>query len=283
MSSVDEALGFQAVNRSSIASLAFLVWDIFITLDEEVHLIWPNRWTYMKFLYFFVRYFALCVQIALLFTGSDISRHFHFSISDCNIWGNFQAASAMVISLGVDWILVLRVDALYCANRGVRFLLASLLLFETICMGLGLGLMAGGTIYDQNCTVLDVPKALIIYGVSTLIVQLILFILSAVRFIAHARSDSSRIPLLSLVVRDGAWAFFLVAAVEVGHGALFEVKNRAFSGVLYCWALTIFSFSGYRILLNLQTLAPEKSRASTQMTTDIELQFASQAQVTHLS
>lgn len=57
-----EASGAQAVNRSSIAALAFLVWDILITFDDEVKYIWPRPWNYMKCVYFFVRYVPVLVE-----------------------------------------------------------------------------------------------------------------------------------------------------------------------------------------------------------------------------
>jgi len=273
MSDIDIALAFQAVNRSSVASLAFLAWDICITIDDEVELIWPNRWTFMKVLYFFVRFVPLFVQISILFPGSEIARSFHFSQSDCSIWGIFQMVAIMVISLAVDWILMLRVNALYHGHRGIRLLLAFMLIFEITGMSVGLALTNPSTQYGEDCSVLSVPKIFIIYGASTLVVQVVLFVLTMKQFLMSVRSGDKPL-ILDALVRDGTRTFVLVVATELGHGILFLLKNRALFGVLFGWTLTVFSFSGYHILLNLQRVALETRRKSKLKYAGEEIQFA---------
>lgn len=106
--SADGAAGAQAVNRSSVAALAFLVWDILITVDDEVNLIWPRAWNYTKYVYFLVRYLPMLVQVSILLIGSELTPHFHFTAHDCYIWQIYQGVAASSIVAMVDTVLILR-------------------------------------------------------------------------------------------------------------------------------------------------------------------------------
>jgi len=105
---VEVAAGAQAVNRSSVAALTFLAYDIIITIQEEVEFMWPRPWSLMKFNYFFVRYMPMLLQIPLLLVGSELTPHFHFTKHDCFIWGVYQGVLSISTPLAVDFILISR-------------------------------------------------------------------------------------------------------------------------------------------------------------------------------
>ncbi|KAJ7489677.1 hypothetical protein B0H11DRAFT_2011976 [Mycena galericulata] len=90
------------------AALSLLAYDIICTLDEEVAVIWIRRWTAMKCLFFFIRYFPLLLQISILFVGTELTPQFHFTFRDCEVWSIYQAAAALLIVLAVDYMLTLR-------------------------------------------------------------------------------------------------------------------------------------------------------------------------------
>ncbi|KAN0107359.1 hypothetical protein V8E52_010190 [Russula decolorans] len=86
----------QKMDMSSIAALSFLVWDILITLDLEVDT------SYSKWLYFFARYFAVAMQISLLFVGTELSIRFHYTESDCVKWYIFQEVGTQLLVAVVE-------------------------------------------------------------------------------------------------------------------------------------------------------------------------------------
>ncbi|EEB94390.1 hypothetical protein MPER_06803, partial [Moniliophthora perniciosa FA553] len=57
------AAALQYVNRGSVGAFCFLLYDILLTFDDEVDLFWRKKWTFMKFNFFFVRYFPLLAQM----------------------------------------------------------------------------------------------------------------------------------------------------------------------------------------------------------------------------
>ncbi|KAF8200642.1 hypothetical protein BJ912DRAFT_573630 [Pholiota molesta] len=273
------AAGAQAVNRSSVAALAFLVWDILITTDDEVKYIWPRGWTYTKYVYFIVRYLPMVVQISILFIGSELTPHFHFTLHDCFVWQVYQGVSAAAIVIIVDTILILRVHALYHGHRVIRRIMAVCFALEITGMAIGLGLAVSGITTDDLCLVVGVPPTLIIYGASSIIFQFLLFGVTLFKFIQSVKSGWGDVPLIVLLMRDGTWAFFLLFCIYVGQISLYGLRNPAYAGVLYGWLLTAFSFSGYRILLNLSHFAEQtghnrRTGYSNSRPTDTHIQFS---------
>jgi len=270
------AAGAQIVNRSSVAALAFLAWDILITFGDEVRLIWPRSWNYMKVAYLFVRYVPLMVQITILLIGSELTPHFHFTSHDCYIWQIYQGAAASAIVIVVDTILILRLFALYHDNTLIQRVVFLFFALEVIGMVVGLALSLPGITYDKVCLVVGAPWELIIYGGASILFQTVLFGLTAWKFFTAMRAGWGSTPIITLLMRDGTWAFFLLFLVYIGQVGLYGVKNHAVAGVLYGWLLTAFSFSGYRILLNLNQLSNmDNNNIGSGSQTDTYIQFTS--------
>ncbi|KIM45208.1 hypothetical protein M413DRAFT_334567 [Hebeloma cylindrosporum] len=279
--SADGAAGAQAVNRSSVAALAFLVWDILITVDDEVNLIWPRAWNYTKYVYFLVRYLPMLVQVSILLIGSELTPHFHFTAHDCYIWQIYQGVAASSIVAMVDTVLILRIYALYHGPRHhvIRRIVIILFTLELLGLGVGLGLAIPGITYDDICLIISVPHSLIIFGGSSVVIfQFLLFGLTLYKFIQAVRSGWGDVPLIMLLMRDGTWAFFLLSFLYVGQIGLYAQPDSTFAGVLYCWLLSAFSFCGYRILLNLNRLAERTHGAhvSNTLRTGTNIQFTTQ-------
>ncbi|KAG9220641.1 hypothetical protein CCMSSC00406_0003740 [Pleurotus cornucopiae] len=280
---IEAVFGARVVNLSSAASLAFLVWDILITTDNEVELIWLKPWSVTKFLYFHIRYVPALVQIAITFVGTEIAESFHYTAHDCYVWQVFQGVASVSIIAAVDIILILRVYALYNGHWAIRLSVGCLFFMEVVCMIVGLALAIPGIRFGPNCSTTGVPQSLLVYAygsplplaphlnfasddidrAGSVLFQIILFLLTVVRFGIAVRAGWGRIPLVELIMRDGTWAFFVLVAIVIAEAGLFGLENHALAGVLYGWLLTTFSFVGYRVLLNLQKVAVRTPHPST--------------------
>jgi len=276
ISSPNAAAGAQAVNRSSIAALAFLVWDILITTDEEVKLMWPRSWSYIKFAYFFIRYVPAMVEVSILLIGTELTPSFHFTSHDCYIWQIYQGVAVSLILTTVDTILVLRVHALYHGSVVMQWVVGLFFAIELVGMAVGLALTLPKITYDGLCLVINVPRTIIIYAAGAIVFQAVLFLVTMYKFILAIRSGWGDVPLIVLLTRDGTWAFCLLFFGYAGHLLLYALHNPNYAGVLYGWILTIFSFSGYRILLNLNSLANEISglNPTSNRPTDTNIRFS---------
>ncbi|KAJ7209685.1 hypothetical protein GGX14DRAFT_631518 [Mycena pura] len=268
----DKTYATQINYRSSLAALTWLLYDICITLDDEIKLVWPKPWTRMKVLFLFIRYVPLFVQISILVIGSpELTPRFHFTAHACFIWQVYQGVASLVIFAAVDYVLILRVYALYHNNKTLQKLVLVVFALEVSAMCIGLGLSFPGIQFDEICVVESISKLLLISGLTesqsrTAIIPNLLFGLTVYKFIHAVRNGWSDTPLVSLIMRDGTWAFFMLFAILVGAASLYSLKNHFFTGIVYGWLLSVFSFAGYRVLLNLDRIR-DGPRLPTNQTT----------------
>ncbi|KDR67787.1 hypothetical protein GALMADRAFT_1061626 [Galerina marginata CBS 339.88] len=216
---------------------------------------WPRKWSSIKSLYFFLRYFPLMAQLPLLLVGSELSPHFHFSHRACYGWQIYQGIVAASVTLSIDIILMLRVHALYHGQRPVRVTVVFFFILEVIGMAVGLGLTLPGVQFDDICAVSYVPRFLAIYGLALMLFQTVLFALTMHKFVQGVKDDWGEFPITKLLIRDGTWAFFLLFFVYVSQLSLYALPNDYSAEVLYSWILSLSSFCGYRILFNLRRLS----------------------------
>ncbi|KAI0290331.1 hypothetical protein B0F90DRAFT_1672015 [Multifurca ochricompacta] len=249
--------GSYDMDMSSVAALTFLVWDILITLDQEVDAVWskPNKF-YSKWLFLFVRYFAVVMQIALLFTGTQLALNFHYTESDCIKWYIFQEVGTQLLIAAVEFILLIRLHALYDRNRNLTATLFFLFFVENIAMIVTLIKVVSGVRFDATCTVIHSPPTLLIFAVAFVAFETLLFILTLFKFIVALRNGWGRTPVVYLLVRDGTWAFVLIfATLCVNAGFYLGEGNSSNAAIAFPWLLSIEAFAGARIVLNLHTLA----------------------------
>ncbi|KAI0248021.1 hypothetical protein BJV78DRAFT_1076238, partial [Lactifluus subvellereus] len=242
---------------SPVAALTFLVWDIFITLDQEVEAVWskPNKY-YTKWVFLFIRYFAVAMQISLLFAGTQLATNFHYTESDCIKWYIFQEVGTQLLVAAVEFILIIRVHALYDRNRHITAILFVLFLVENVVMTVTLVKVVPGVRFDAICIVRRSPSDLVIFAVAFVSFETVLFVLTLVKFLVALRNGWGRTPVVYLLVRDGTWAFILIfVTLCVNAGFYLGAGNSAIAAIAFPWLLSIESFAGARIVLNLHALS----------------------------
>jgi len=227
-----------------------------ITLDQEVGAIWskPNRF-YSKWLFFFVRYFAIAMQISLLFVGTQFALDFHYTESDCVKWYIYQEVGTQLLIAAVESILIIRVHALYDRSRYVTFTLIFLFLVENVVMIVTLIRVVPDARFDASCTVIHSPSGLIMFAVAFVSFETFLFVLTLFKFLIALRNGWGRTPVVYLLMRDGTWAFILIfVTLCVNAGFFLGAGDSAIAAVAFPWLLSIESFAGSRIVLNLHTV-----------------------------
>ncbi|TEB18373.1 hypothetical protein FA13DRAFT_1746048 [Coprinellus micaceus] len=200
---------------------------------------------------------------------------FTFSKHGCYIWNVYQTLASLLIVASVDYVLILRVFALYPRNRFVRYLLQLVYLLEIITISVAVGLAVPGLEYDELCVVVSAPVTFLVAAGAPIAFQTLLFGFTIWKFIVALKSGWGNIPIMRLLVRDGTWAFILLFVILVSEALLYGFSTDAFSGVLYGWLNTTFSFCGYRILLNLNDLNVSQSRRPSSVTdpTNANIEF----------
>ncbi|KZV69424.1 hypothetical protein PENSPDRAFT_580985 [Peniophora sp. CONT] len=267
------------MSRSLVSAATFLAYDILLTLRDEIALIWPKPHTsWIKWLFIFVRYFALGMQLSLIFVGTDIAAEFHYTRGSCVSWYIYQEVATDLLVAAVEIILMLRVNALYNSNRWVTWILAGLFVVENLAILITLIKVVPSVQFDSVCVVTHSPFSLLGFGIAVIAFETVLLVLMLVKFVEALSSGWGDAPILTVVVRDGIWAFALVFFVLCINAGFYLGLNGALAAVAYQWIISVESFAGYRLILNMHhidqhgltdVLGPGSTGA--QLTTNIEV------------
>ncbi|KZV91657.1 hypothetical protein EXIGLDRAFT_719156 [Exidia glandulosa HHB12029] len=101
-----------------LASISWLVYDIFLTFGDEVEYIWKRRWSLTKALYLLTRYttFAIILYSVVANMRLDVSD------AECRFVFIFEPAGTFWILLLVQAIIQYRIYMMYGKDRTIKWL-----------------------------------------------------------------------------------------------------------------------------------------------------------------
>jgi hypothetical protein len=142
-----------------------------------------RRLSFTTCLYYFIRYFPVCVLVyafpattlsspvpltvasrSILFVGTELTPAFHFTPHDCFLWQVWQGVASLLTAVAVDVVLVLRVYAMYARARWVFIVLSVGLVAEVVCMSVSLAFALPGIKFDAVCIVLYIPSPVVLFA-----------------------------------------------------------------------------------------------------------------------
>ncbi|TFK49922.1 hypothetical protein OE88DRAFT_1661332 [Heliocybe sulcata] len=86
------------INLSAAAATTWLVYDIVITLDQEIKFTWRSRWTIPKSLYIIVRYFTLANMLLYLIVNTNTNAPLAVgSVKMCHFWKSFVTPNTLAV------------------------------------------------------------------------------------------------------------------------------------------------------------------------------------------
>ncbi|KAF6748843.1 hypothetical protein DFP72DRAFT_554594 [Ephemerocybe angulata] len=270
---LEHTQGTRTVGYSYAAALAFLVYDIILTIPDEVQYVWPNPWSISKFAFVFVRYFPPLLEVSTQFYGAPLP--LRYSKRGCYVWNVYQGLASILLVAAVDYILVLRIFALYSSNIHVKTMSAILYVLEITTMCIGIGLAIPKMVFDEHCVVTSSSITMTIAGGCPIAYQVFLFALTIYKFYQSAKAGWGDVPILQLIMRDGTWAFAVLFGVLASEALLYGLSAKAYTGLLYGWVNTAFSICGYRIIININKLHHSNRRHPTGELTGPDILFTS--------
>ncbi|KAI0349764.1 hypothetical protein OH77DRAFT_1525406 [Trametes cingulata] len=247
----------------SVAAMTFLTWDLIVSFAEEVNLVWqrPNGWS--RWLYAFIRYVPLLAETGFFAYFAVQARSLpDFSGGQCNATVLTASVVLHSVIVGVEVVLLVRVHALYDRSRNMTFALVAAFATSLSASILGIYFALRRLSYDGQCLVSSAPRIMLLAWLSPVVFETFLFILTMMKF-RESRLEglSDKRPLLNTIVRDGSWGFVLALVVMVLNAVIYTMNSDSLTGKFYFWALSILSFVGSHVLLNLRATASD-SRSS---------------------
>ncbi|RDX41611.1 hypothetical protein OH76DRAFT_1411996 [Lentinus brumalis] len=236
------AVGLEnSAQRSGVAALALLVWDILTTMDDEVRLIWPSDWTLPKSLYLFVRYYSL---ITLIFHN--------IHVIPCVPWLFFEIVSTFVVELAAEVIIILRVYAVYGGRRKILRIMLLGFALQLAMMAFSLGVSLPKIVVGPLCRAVDLPAEMVFFSTASIVYETFLFGLMMVGVIRGGKEGFADTLLLRVLIRDGAIAFAGLFAVMLTNTILFTLAPTTLVTVGFPWLLAIVGSAGSRLVLKVR-------------------------------
>jgi len=268
---------------ASYGGLIFAACEIILTLKGEIKYIWtnPERFTIVRFLYLFSRYFALAAHI----TNSLLVTFVHHPPTHtperiCRFLLIYRAVVAFVILGVLDIILMIRVYALYNRPISMALVFAFLLAFKAVSASVVTYMEVPRQRFSPSCLVITKAQpGLYFFVVGELVLQSVIIGLTLSRHISAARGGWST-PLVSLVSRQGSMVFAAITVAMVG-ALVSGLKRATASNMIFPVIIIIMSTSGCRLIINMQRLAhisesePDSVFTTMRIWSDTEISFHS--------
>ncbi|KAJ4498055.1 hypothetical protein C8R41DRAFT_819157 [Lentinula lateritia] len=255
------------LESSTGAAFFFLVWEILITLDDEVDLIWSKpRRSWIKWAFLLARYGAL----SLLFAGRVIElivtySTMHLHTNSLRIWFALQGLLAFSIMAGAEIVMIARVHALYNQNKWVKYGFIALMLAEVFAAFLGIGLTFPSPSFNPSMIITTTPGSFEYFSISTLVSQTVLVVMSVARYrYMYKRGHWEGMRIIKLMLRDGTLAFVVFFLLSLLM-ALYHILQEPFAPSEYVWSISIISVTECRLILNLQKFPIAEPDISTEL------------------
>lgn len=263
------------------AAVTLVIYDWFLLIRTEQETIWQSKWTFAKFLYYFIRIFTLPFIIFAAYNHMD----FRPPLSDtfCEIWPSLISLPMFFTFATSNWLFTLRLIALYKHQRTLVWFMR---VFYTCTYGIALSFALVSLVLYHRIGVYYNPVAKCCFSTHTIpwtapvfytpaLYEFLIFAMTAYR--AHKDAvilSAGGTKLLVVLYRDNIIAFFIMLAMRSWNIWIFATQgiSTMHKAMNIYWAVgTILST---RVYLNIVWLLA-KPVADTHLSTDMEFSSGS--------
>ncbi|KAJ7705411.1 hypothetical protein B0H17DRAFT_1193097 [Mycena rosella] len=229
----------QTTNYLAAAGITVLVFEHISTFPEEVKFVWKSRLSLWSVLYVWIRYFtliAVAVDASFMFTEMKSSSSEMFNCT--------------VVTISVDFVLVLRVWILYGRSRRLLYILVPLMAVEIIT------LIITGTL--SMIPLKALPRYFTFYAVPSLAMAVLMFSMTLYKCSEHLYAvRGQRMPLITLFLKDGVILFLLILVFSIVELTIWNNARPTLAQVPTIPGTSLSAVVGARVLLNIKNLATE--------------------------
>ncbi|KAF5344766.1 hypothetical protein D9756_011062 [Leucocoprinus leucothites] len=214
-----------------VAGLALLLYELFLTWDQEYQCIWRNSDWFTTSSFVLSRYLALVIQIIntvysfLLLQRPD---------ANCFHWFIFQTYTVLILLGNLELVMMVRVFALYERKPMFGFLL-TLWFFSSRGLNVWNGLESLRDMeIEPFCIPNRTPDSSKWFGLTILTNQLLLWLLTLKKYRSAKKYRWSIPPVLRRVMRDSSWILALLTGFFTLY--LYITESSVAEIVLVLWS-----------------------------------------------
>jgi len=264
---------------ATATALTFCLYDIMLSLNDEIKYIWGAKRSPITVLYLIVRYYSVIafVTTIILITSPGIS------VKACQgyFWWTVAGVPSVFV-LALDTILLLRVFALYKHDKRVFAVLLLLVIgnfassqWASTTLASRLAKTAIPIPHPWHGCISPPPKQgfniMLASYVPTFALSLVFLGMTLKKLVECYQDVHGRLawksvnnvyglsPLLLAFVRDGSIFFALTCCISFLSILSLYVVQGPMLAAFYPWTLALYSYSGSHLVLDLRAAATKRS------------------------
>ncbi|KAF9554307.1 hypothetical protein CPC08DRAFT_727236 [Agrocybe pediades] len=235
----------------TLAMWAVLVYEYVVTFKTEVG---RPRLNVVLAVYLISKYVGILAQSVNVYLVFKPLAKVGVQERTCQRWFLFQIVTTAILLAALDFILMLRIYALYRKDAKVGAFLGLLFFSMVPVHAYAAPKCAYGVPYDSICEAKDMHIGALYFGVAVWTIHFALAVLTAAKWNLAALGA----PIAKLVTRDGAWVISVLCfTIPYAFTLKTEKPDLAFG-----WPITLLSIGCCRIIMNMQKLDPTVDSAS---------------------
>ncbi|KAF8060643.1 hypothetical protein FPV67DRAFT_300780 [Lyophyllum atratum] len=248
----------------SIIAWTWLVWDYVSRFPVEYERVWKSviterRISSVSAVYIVTRYTGLIGQTVNLICTTWLLTRPAIDQTACSLWFSFESIVIQILFSAVQYVIMLRVDALYLKDWRVRVPLFICWLTERVHL-LYIAVETFRALRTDATCMVDPPSVSLVAGMVITItsIQIIIWGLTLARLYVVG---GPRSPLTRQLVRDGAFACATIVAFYVVVVPC-DFYVEIFIHNIYAFMITVLSNMGCQVILNLRSLPVDEESKS---------------------
>lgn len=259
------AYRLQAVKYVQLASLALLIHDTIILLDQEVELIWSTKWTFPKVLYLISRYSPFLDTVIDVYDYLTPNPDPHM----CHITYSIGSVLTMVGIAISELILILRTYALYDRSRKFFYFFGFLWVSGTGVASWAVAVFVQSIVFERRadpkvagCYMAVVNPVVFICFMALFIVETFVVgftLWKGFRIWRQVRMSS----LLATFYKDSILFYLAIFPLTIGNIIVFLTAPDELLDLLDTMTRVFHSIFACRILLHLRSAANSRLLSST--------------------
>jgi len=225
------------------------IYDHMLTFDEEVEKIWKQPFTFASLLFYINRYITHCQFIILQVEFHETT----WTHSMCNRYVRFGGATTACLVVIADLILIMRVYALYFANKKVLAFLLTLLVFQVAFIGVGLHFGMPVPLPDgwPGCVLTGSNQWITALWIAPLVTDGCIFALTLYKTITHTK-QYGQLSTIQIIRRDGIMYFAIIFSLNLMNVLIYYLAVEDLKAVGASISQILTSILISRLQLNLR-------------------------------
>jgi len=199
-----------------VAGIVVQVYDLALTLDSEVQLVWKSPWNTTKALFLFVRYFTPISSI--LSVVAPLQPQFSLTES-CLVSFAFLSLSLTLTHAAADLLLIIRVFAIWDRSKKVMFILlpicATTYIVQAIANVHYYVLIKAKHATDEFCFTWHATNVMYAGWSLAIVLDTTAFVLTLIMAVRHWNARQINTPLLSVFYRDGLIYYLILPLLQI--------------------------------------------------------------------